>query len=85
MDMGMKLEHVLRHLKNAEPAIEHWMEFGDIGRCTEASGVLLNSGWLSKDVRHLVDGLVLAVHLLAKTCAAQEKRIAGLENRGTDI
>ena len=20
----MKLEHVLRHLKNAEPAIEHW-------------------------------------------------------------
>jgi hypothetical protein len=28
MDMGMKLEHVLRHLKNAELAIEHWQEFG---------------------------------------------------------
>jgi hypothetical protein len=57
MDMGTKLEHVLRHLKNAEPAIEHWQEFGDVGRSAEASGVLLNSGWLNNDVRHMVDGL----------------------------
>jgi hypothetical protein len=28
----------------------------------------------------MVNRLVVAVHLLAKTCAAQEKRIAGLEN-----
>jgi hypothetical protein len=82
MDMGTKLEHVLRHLKNAEPALEHWMEFGDVGRSTEVYGVLLNSGALNRDERHMVDGLVVAVHFLAKTCAAQEKRIARLENRG---
>lgn len=82
MDMGTKLEHVLRHLKNAEPAIEHWMEFGDVGRSTEVYGVLLNSGALNKDLLHMVNGLVVAVHLLAKTCAAQEKRITGLENAG---
>jgi hypothetical protein len=70
------------HLKNAEPAIEQWQEFGDVGRSTEVSGVLLNSGWLNMDVRHMVNGLVLAVHFLDKTCAALEKRIAGLENRG---
>jgi hypothetical protein len=79
MDMGTKLEHALRHLKNAEPEIEHWMEFGDLGRSTEVYGVLLNSGALNKDMRGMVDGLVVAVHLLAKTCAAQEKRIARLE------
>ena len=32
MDMGMKLELVLRHLKNAEPTIEHWQTLGDFGR-----------------------------------------------------
>jgi hypothetical protein len=78
MDMGMKLEHALRHLKNAEPAIEHWMELGEVGRSTEVSGVLLNSGWLNNDIRHTVDGLVLAVYLLAKKCAAMENRIARL-------
>jgi hypothetical protein len=79
MDMATKLEHTLRHLKNAEPAVEHWMEFGDVGRCTELPGVLLNSGALNKDLPHMVDGLVWAVHLLAKTCAALERRIEELE------
>jgi hypothetical protein len=32
MDTGLKLEHVLRYLKNTEPNIEHWMEFGNVGR-----------------------------------------------------
>ena len=80
MDMGMKLKHVLRHLTNAEPAIEHWMEFGEVSRSTEVSGLLLNSGWLNNDIRHKVDGLVLAVHFLAKTCATLERRVARLEN-----
>ncbi len=80
MDMGMKLEHVLRHLKNAEPAIEHWMEFGNLGRSTEVCGVLLNAGALNSDARHMVDGFVVAVHLLAKSCAAMEGRIAALES-----
>ena len=80
MDMGTKLEHTLRHLKNAEPALEHWMEFGDVGRSTEVYGVLLNSGALNKDMRHMVDGLVVAVHLLTKTCAALSGRITELEN-----
>jgi hypothetical protein len=73
MDMGAKLEHVLRHLKNAEPVIEQWQKCGDVGRSTEVSGVLLNSGWLNNDMRHMVDGLVLAVYLLAKKCATLEK------------
>jgi hypothetical protein len=81
MDMGTKLEHALRHLKNAEPEIEHWMEFGDVGRSTEVHEILLNSIALNKDVIHMVDGLVLAVHFLAKKCAAQEKRIAKLEHK----
>lgn len=55
MDMGTKLEHALRHLKHAEPEIEHWMEFGDLGRSTEVYGVLLNSGALNKDMRHMVN------------------------------
>ena len=83
MDMGMKLEHALRHLKNAEPALEHWMEFGNLGRSTEVSGVLLNAGALNIDARHMVDGLVVAVHLLAKTCTALERRIARLEDDQT--
>jgi hypothetical protein len=79
MDTGMKLEHVLRHLKNAEPSIEHWMEFGDVGRCAEVDGVLANAGALTHDLRHMVDGLVVIVHLLAKQCAALQRRIDQLE------
>jgi hypothetical protein len=78
MDMGMKLEHVLRHLKNSEPAIEHWQEFGPVGRSAEIHGVLANAGALS---RHMVDGLVVTVHLLAKSCAVLERRIATLEGQ----
>src|ERR1017187_10355806 len=76
MDMGMKLEHVLRHLKNAEPAIEHWQELGEVGRSAEIGGVLANAGALNSDLRHMVDGLTVAVHMLAKTCAAMEKGTA---------
>jgi hypothetical protein len=83
MDMGTILEHALRHLKNAEPALEHWMEFCDVGRSTEVYGILLNSGALNKDMQHMVDGLVVAVHLLAKTCTALERRIARLEDDQT--
>lgn len=80
MDMGTKLEHVLRHLKNAEPAIEHWQTFGEVGRSVEIDGVLANAGALNRDTRHLVNGLVVSVHLLAKTCAALRKRIEELEH-----
>jgi len=84
MDMGTKLEHVLRHLKNAEPAIEHWQEFGDVGRSTEVDGVLLNSGRLNQDARHMVDGLVLAVYLLAKKCTSLEKAMAEVDMKPSD-
>jgi hypothetical protein len=79
MDTGLKLEHVLRHLKNNEPLIEHWMQFGDVGRCADNQGVLANAGPLGRDPRHLIDGLTIAVHLLAKFCTALEARIAELE------
>jgi len=46
--------------------------------------VLANAGALNKDVRRTVDGLVVAVHLLAKTCAALERRIARIESSETD-
>jgi hypothetical protein len=78
MDTGTKLEHVLRHLKNAEPTLENWMEFGDVGRSTEVFGVLLNSGALNNDLRHMVDGLVVAVYLLTKKCVALEKARADM-------
>jgi hypothetical protein len=80
MDMGLKLEHLLRQLKNAEPAIEHWQEFGEVGRSAEIDGVLANAGALNRDERHMADGLVVAVQLLAKTCAALSGRITALEN-----
>lgn len=54
------------------------------GRSTEVSGVLLNAGALNSNLYHKVDGLALAVHLLAKTCAALERRIAALEHHRTD-
>lgn len=73
MDAPLRLERALRHLKNAEPEIEHWQEFGDVGRSTEVDGILMNAGSLE---HHMVDGLVLAVFLLAKKCAALEKEIA---------
>ena len=79
MDTGMKLEHVLRHLKNAESSIQRWMEFGDVGRCAEVDGVLANAGALNQDLRHIVDGLVVTVHLLAKQDAALQRRIDQLE------
>jgi hypothetical protein len=78
MDTGLKLEHVLRYLKNTEPNIEHWMEFGDVGRSEQVHGVLANAGSLS---RHMVDGLVVTVHMLAKTCAGLERRIVRLESQ----
>ena len=80
MDTGLKLEHVLRHLKNNEPLIEHWMQFGDVGRCADIQGVLANAGALGRDPKHLIDGLTIAVHLLAKFCTALEIRIAELES-----
>jgi hypothetical protein len=81
MDMGTKLEHVLRHLKNAEPEIQQWQTFGNVGRSTEVDGVLLNSGRLNKDVPCMVDGLVLAVFLLAKKCAALENEVARVDTK----
>jgi hypothetical protein len=78
MDTGLKLEHVLRYLKNTEPNIEHWMEFGNVGRSQKVHGVVANAGSLSL---HMVDGLVVTVNLLAKTCAALERRIASLESQ----
>jgi hypothetical protein len=76
MDAAVRLEHALRYLKNAEPEIEHWQEFGDVGRSTEVDGILMNAGSLE---HHMVDGLVMAVFLLAKKCAALEKEIARID------
>jgi hypothetical protein len=73
MDAPVRLEHALRYLKNTEPEIERWQVFGDIGRSTEVDGILMNAGSLE---HRMVDGLVLAVFLLAKKCAALEKEIA---------
>ncbi|HYL14230.1 MAG TPA: hypothetical protein VEV41_14405 [Terriglobales bacterium] len=70
MDAGLRLERVLRHLKNAEPEMDHWQSFGNVGRPTEVDGVLLNAGSFNLDGRRMLDGLVLAVSLLAKKCAA---------------
>jgi len=81
MDAALRLEHALRHLKNAEPKIEHWQEFGDVGRSAAIDGVLPNAGSLE---RHMVDGLVLAVHLLAKKCAALERDVARLDTNARD-
>jgi hypothetical protein len=81
MDIGAKLEHTLRHLKNPEPALEHWMEFGDVGRSAEVSGVLLNSGAMNRDLHQMVDGLALAVYFLAKMCTAMERRIASFDTQ----
>ena len=79
MDTGKKLEHVLLHLKDHEPDIKHWMTLGNGGRSVEIQGVLANAGALGRDPRHLIDGLTVAVHLLAKTWTALERRIAELE------
>jgi hypothetical protein len=84
MDASIRLEHALRYLKNVEPTILHWEEMGDVHRCTEVDGVVLNCGALNKDVRHMMDGLVLAVHLLAKKSAELQRRLDGLENHGTN-
>jgi len=73
MDAPLRLEHALRYLKNAEPKIEHWQVFGDVGRSTEVDGILMNAGALE---HYMVDGLALAVFLLAKKCAALEKDVA---------
>jgi hypothetical protein len=73
MDAAVRLERTLRYLKNAEPNIKHWAVSGDVGRSTEVDGILLNAGSLE---HHMVDGLVLAVVLLAKKCAALEREVA---------
>lgn len=39
MDVGFKLEHVLRHFDHTEPDIEHWQKIGD-SRSTEIEGIL---------------------------------------------
>ncbi len=81
MDMGLKLEHVLRYLKNTEPDIQNWEKLGDTGRSTTVEGVLLNAGSFNNDTDRAVRGLVLGVFLLAKKCAALEARCQALETR----
>jgi hypothetical protein len=76
MDAGLRLERALRHLKNNEPKLEQWQTFGDIRSTTVAEGVPLNGRALEKDTDQMIAGLVLAVHLLAKKCAALEKEIS---------
>jgi len=78
MDAGFKLEHVLRHLMHTEPDIEHWEKMAD-SRSTVVEGLLINAGGFENSSRHMLSGLVLAVHLLAKKCAALEKRCQVLE------
>jgi hypothetical protein len=60
------------------------MQFGDVGRSTEVFGVLLNSGWLNIEMRHMADGLVLAVYLLAEKCAALEMDATRLHPNARD-
>jgi len=76
MDAGIRLEHVLRHLKNNEAKIEQWQSFGDIRSTTEVEGVPLNGRALEKDTDQMIAGLVLAVHFLAKKCASLEKAVS---------
>ena len=78
MDVGFKLEHVLRHLEHTEPNIKHWQEMGG-SRSTELEGILVNAGSFNNSADRTLSGLVLAVHLLAKKCAALEKRCQDLE------
>jgi len=78
MDVGFKLEHVLRHLKHTEPDIEHWQQMVD-SRSIEIEGLLVNAGSFDNSTNRMLGGLVLAVHLLAKKCAALEQRCQGLE------
>ena len=75
MDAGFKLEHVLRHLMHTEPDIEHWEKMSD-SRSTVVDGLLINAGSFENSSQHMLSGLVLAVHLLAKKCAALEKRVS---------
>jgi len=78
MDVGFKLEHVLRHLKHTEPDIEHWQQMVD-SRSIEIEGILVNAGSFDNSTNRMLGGLVLAVHLLAKKCAALEERCQDLE------
>jgi hypothetical protein len=78
MDVGFKLEHALRHLKHTEPDIEHWQKMGD-SRSTEVEGILVNAGSFNNSADRMLSGLVLAVHLLAKECAALEERCQDLD------
>ena len=88
MDVGFKLEHVLRHLKHTEADITHWQEMDD-SRSTVVEGILVNAGSFENSAEHMLGGIVLAVHLLAKKCAALEKRCRDLEttlgNRPTTV
>jgi hypothetical protein len=88
MDVGFKLEHVLRHLKRTEPDIEHWQQMVD-SRSIEIEGILVNAGSFDNSTNRMLGGLVLAVHLLAKKSAALEKRCRDLEttlgNRPTTV
>jgi hypothetical protein len=84
MDVGFKLEHVLRHLDHTEPDIENWQKMGD-SRSSEIEGILVNAGSFENSAEHMLSGLVLAVHLLAKKYAALEKRCQDLEKRCQDL
>jgi len=83
MDAGFKLEHVLRHLVHTEPNIEHWQVMED-SRSMEVEGILVNAGSFDNSDKRMLHGLVLAVELLAKKCAALEKRCPGLETKVTN-
>jgi hypothetical protein len=85
MDAGLRLERVLRHLKNDEPEIDHWQSFGNVRKSTEVDGVLLNAGFLNQDTRHMVDGLVLAVSFLTKECAALKNELTELPRRNEAV
>jgi len=78
-DKAVELEHLLLHLKSTEPTITQWMNWENIAR--GAMGGFIDADNFRSGTEAQLQGLLLAVQILAHKCAFFEKKIAELESK----
>ena len=75
MDAVLK-EYLLLHLREHSPELEHWMDMGGRRRGDEYKGFAIDAdAFRLEDKTPEIEGLWLAVELLAQRCLMLERRL----------
>lgn len=69
-----RLEDTLRHLKYVEPNLR-LRGFTGESRSINVDGIFLDAHWFEGSVRHMLDGVVVGLELVAKRCLELEQEV----------